>query len=463
MPELQAPPPLPAITPAIGRDLAPPLEPSILPIVIGDSGTQRYGGYFSEEFNNKWRDETRVDTVEEMRRTDSTVEEGLIALKAPILSADWDVICESEDPKDKEITDWSKKVIFNMDRTWKDFLREALTYFDFGFSVFEKCYAVGPDGRIWLTDLAPRIQRSIQRWQLSNRTRGIIQYVRTDEAQTTQVQIPIEKLLVLTNNKEGDDLTGRSVLRPAYRHYFAKDLLYRIANISAERYGVGVPVVTTPEGSGPEDQSKAYEMGRQIRANEQSVIVLPSEKWKISILVPQGGAAGSVNIKEMIDHHDRMILSSMLAAFLNLGSTDAGSFALSKDQHGFLLTHVEDKASYFTEQFNKQVLEPLVKLNFGEREYYPKLNFTNIGDSDLKIMSEWLVNLKNSGMINPDLKLKQWTRINFGLPVFTDDEMAAMEVKEIEEEVSGLETPENEEPVIDPKEKEQEITNTPQE
>lgn len=55
---------------------------------LGDSGTRRFSGFLLEEPNVQWRDEQRINNVEEMRRADGTVKAVLNAMKAPILSVD---------------------------------------------------------------------------------------------------------------------------------------------------------------------------------------------------------------------------------------------------------------------------------------------------------------------------------------------------------------------------------------
>lgn len=428
------------------KDLEPPVPPDILPEVIGDTGTERYGGYFYEEFSSDWRDEKRVINVELMRRTDATVKQLLNAIKAPILAAEWDVVIDSDDPKDQEVLQFVKDNVFNIKRTWKDFLREALTYFDFGFSAFELIWEKRSDGRIWLADLSPRIQHSILRWTIAGGLHGITQLIKTDEKAISMPEIPMNKLLVLTNDKEGDDRTGQSVLRPAWKHWWYKDGLYRIASIQAERYGVGTPVITLPEGNaGAADMAKAKEMGRSMRSNEEGYIILPSEKWKVTIMTPSGGSLAS-DIKSQVEHHDRMILMAGLAGFLNLGSTDTGSFALSSDQRGFFLTFIQDKVSYIAEEYTKQVIHRLVELNYGKLKKMPKLQYTNLGENDLTAMSTWMKTLIDAGLVDAnDIKIKEWTRKNWKLPLITEEEKADMEMAQVDAALGDMQLPPDDE------------------
>lgn len=407
--------------------------------VLGDSGTERYSGFFLEEFNQEWRDDKRVENVEKMRRTDSTVKAVLNAIKAPLLSTKWRI-----DGGDEEIRKYIESSVFGMERTWKEFLREALAYLDFGFYCFEIIYGL-KDGRVTITDLAPRIPHSIQSWQIANKQFGITQYVRTDEIEPEKMfrmlEIPAEKLLILTNDKEGDDVTGQSVLRSAYKPFILKDVLYRIQGIAAERHGVGVPVMYIPDAAGTAEKSKAEEMLENMRSNEKAFAVIPGKKgdWTLEILTPNGNPQGDA-ISKAIEHHDRRILMSVLATFLGLGADSTGSFALSKDQSSFFLKHCEDKAAYLEEQFNKQVIKRMVDVSFGpqSQEKYPYLCHNNLGDIDFKEMSDVLKTLTDSGYITADTKLKKFVRGTFQLPEITDDEAEEMDIKATEEEMNNI-------------------------
>lgn len=412
--------------------------------VLGDSGTQRFSGYFAEEYSQEWLDARRCTNVETMRRSDGTVKQLLLALKTPLLAVTPTVEVDSDDPIDLKARDLCEKSIFGMARTWKEFFREALTSLDFGFSVFELIYVKRDDG-IYLSDLAARIQKSILNWQLDDGRRGIVQLIFTDEVGLKQLkfEIPMNKLLVFTNEKEGDDLTGQSVLRPAWKHFYIKDNLYKISAISCERYGVGVPVITTPESGGGGEKDMAEEIGRNLRANEKSFITLPSPGWKVEILTPSGNPQQG-QIEQLIQHHDRQILAAGLAAFLNLGAGSTGSFALSQDQSSFFLTHIEDKARYYEEQITKQVFERLTQINFGKRDKYPYLKFPKLGDVDLSAYSTTIKTLNDAGLLKTSPKFTQFIHTTFKLPEITDEELEDMEIEEINSKMDALEAEDQE-------------------
>lgn len=399
--------------------------------IYGDSGTERYSGFFYEDPNPQWRDDQRVDIVENMRRTDGTIKAALTVVKTPMLGTAWDVVTDSENPRDIEINEFVKKCVMNMKgRTWKEFLREALTYLDFGFSVFEKVYGF-KDDKLTIIDLQPRIQNSIYRWETLDGYQGVTQWVNTNAVDDKQgfIDIPMNKLVVFTNEKEGDDITGQSILRAAYKHFYAKDNLYRFGLISSERFGTGTLEITLPPDAGEEEKDEAINLGRSFKANEMAYVVKPSPDWDINIITMSGNNQSGI-MEEQIRHHDREILMSVLAAFLDLGSGDSGSYALSQDQSSFFLKNVEDKLEYFSEKFTKEVIHDIVKQAYPE-DYnrlkeegtLPYLTYSPIGDKNLVNVSQYLKTLFDAGMIKPDVKMRKWVHDMFKLPEISEEEL----------------------------------------
>jgi len=401
--------------------------------IFGDSGTQRYGGYFFDEQNADWRDESRIDLVDQMR-TDGVIDGVLRAINAPILATDWYIECE-----DEKIVEFLEDNLFEgMERSWKDFVRESLLFLAYGHYAFEKIFKI-EKGQVMLRDLSPRIPRSIQDWEIDvsgQKQFGIKQWIRTDDPSVskTSAEIPARKLLILTNDKEGDDVTGRSILRAAYKHYYYKNTLYKIQGISAEKNGMGIPTLYLPEGFGTAEKSSAENMLANIRTNEKGFLVFPwkKEDGEFELVTPSGNPQGDA-IDKSVEHHNRQILLSVLAMFLGLGSSEVGSFALSKDQSSFFLKNVEEKIKYLEEQMEKQVINDLVKFNFGDNAPKVRLRHNPLGDIDYKEMSEVLSSLTNSGLVDKDPKIKQWTRNTFDLPELDDEEMVVLE-KEYEED-----------------------------
>lgn len=417
-----------------------PLSKGELQKVYGDPGTESYGGFFQEEPNAQWRDEQRVDNVETMRRTDGTVKGVLNALKAPILSTQWKIESPDDSPKGIEIKTKCEDITFNMQgRTFLDFLREALTFLDFGFSAFELIWGI-KDGKLTIIDVEPRIQHSVFNWEIADRQPGITQLILNDKIVNTTAEIPMEKLLVFTNDKEGDDFTGQSMLRAAWKHFYAKDKLYRIGLIASERHGVGVPMIKLPGNTGEQEQTEAKEILKNYRANEGNYVILPNKDWEMQILSLTGNSQSGI-IEQQIEHHDKMILRTALMGFIGLASGDGGSYSLSEDQSSYALKVVEDKARYLAEQYTRQVLCRFIFMAYPEdyerlkaERLFPYLNFNPLGDVDYQEYANVISTLKNAGLVHVNPEMKQFVHSFFKLPEISENDMEYMREKEEEKE-----------------------------
>jgi len=146
-----------------------------------------------------------------MRKSDGVVKAALLACELPIRAAKWFVQPASDDAKDAEVADFVSENLFGrMTITWDDFLRQALLMLPFGFMVFEKVFGpVDFQGRemVGWRKFAPRLPGSVLKWETESGNDGITQILPSGK----NVSIPIEKLLIFTNQKEGDNWLGMAL------------------------------------------------------------------------------------------------------------------------------------------------------------------------------------------------------------------------------------------------------------
>lgn len=396
----------------------------------GYTGTKEYGGYFFNDQNPIWRDQNRIEIVEEMK-VDPKVNQGLNGVKSPILASKPSIECDVEDELHEKAKQICEESTFDMpERSFKDFLDESLDYFDYGFAAFEKIYARNSEGYIILKDLLPLTQSSIQNWRMEDGNRGIVQYVYGDEAKDQQghkFEIPIKKAVVFTYKKRGTDITGRPLIRSAYAPYWYKHNVNKMIAIALEKNLMGIAVGAVPEGATSEEKEKYEEFLKNYRANEHSFLLKPSPGYEFEIVTPSGNPLGDM-AKEFIKGHNREILSSMLIDFMDLGSDSSGSFALSTNQMDFFFSSVEDQARYYEEQFRRQVYRDLMMLNF-PLEYSqgkistPKLNLSDIQNKNKKEYAEAQKLLADAGMLCKSSRLIQHNHTMMEYPELTQEEM----------------------------------------
>jgi hypothetical protein len=419
----------------------PKLPNKLLTGELGSAGTNNTSGYINEDFNPTFNESSAIDTYDEMRKTDATVAATLKALKLPILAARTSIKpADEEDEKQIEIAEFISMNLFeHMEGGWANFLREALGFKDFGFYYFEKVYEV-KDGKILLKKLAARQPSAHARWSMTTTPgiAGITQQLPTltpeeyrDGTLHMNPEIPRSKLVLFTNNREGENWAGVSSLRSAYIHWFFKNKLYRLDGIKHER-GAGILNIGMPDGSSDADKSAAKELGENFKINESSYIVRPSSEWTVELMT--GGISDqTAGLMASVQHHDREIAKNVLAQFIDLGAGDSGSFALSKDQSGFFLLGLKATANYMSGVINEELIKELVDLNFGKQEAYPKLVFSKIGQIDFKEQAEVLEKLVNIGAVELTPNIRVWTHDTFDYPELTPEEAQEADDHRIEE------------------------------
>lgn len=313
----------------------------------GLPGTPIFHGFLEDfgEYNPQLEGLAAIRTYERMRRSDAQVAATLLACELPIRAARWDVLPGGPSALDREIAQAVKENLFGgleyvspsgvkTSQSWDDVLRNALLMLAFGAAAHEEIYAV--DGaRVRLARLAPRPPVTFYRWitDVDGETLIALNQYGYRNAQFESVEIPVERLTVFTFNKEGANFFGRSMLRPAYMHWYIKHQLYRVDAIAGERNGLGVPTIEQGPNASREDRQAAARWVTQLAAHEKTGLALPAG-WKFSLQGVQGQVRDLFN---SIQHHNIEISRTALAFFMNLGqgARSSGNRALSQDMTDF--------------------------------------------------------------------------------------------------------------------------------
>lgn len=399
-------------------------------VELGATGTVLFAGQLTEvEYNPDLRGEKAIKVYEKMRRSDGQVKAALLACELPLRAARWDIEAASESRRDQQIAQFVRENLFDqMTITWDDFLRHILLMLPFGFSVFEKVWEI-VDGKYRWRKLAPRLPKTIWKWKMDPEggLEEITQATWKDD-QYQFIPIPVEKLLVFTLEREGSNYAGISLLRAAYKHWYYKDVLYRIDGIAAERHGVGIalfklPSTATTEGT-DSDLGKISKIGESLHTHERSYVALP-EGYDFDLK----GVAGQLHdIMRSIEHHDMEIARSILAQFINLGSKEVGSYALSQDQSGFFLMALRAVGKNICDTMSRHAIKQLVDYNW-DVDRYPKLVVSGLEQRDLAAYSKAVTDIVNAGLILPDRAIEAELRTLLRLPPVRKSEAESHQFK----------------------------------
>lgn len=388
---------------------------------LGKSGVIIQNGVISrEEYNKKLEGKRGLETYNEMRSSDGTVRAALMAVMLPILGAPWHVQERSDDPRDMLAQQIVQASLFEQ-ISFDDFARQALTFLPFGFSLFEQVFGVGDvEGRqyVLLNDMGFRKQTSLMRWIMETTNEpGITQTLQGGG----KAEIPDIKLTRFTFEQEGDNYEGRSLLRAAYKHWYMKTEMELIDGMRHEKQGLGILKIRTPNTAKEEDKEVARDIAREQRGNESNYI---EEEEGYSFDFMDMKARTTTDIVPSIQYHNRQILQSVLAQFLDIGSQgSSGSYSASGNQLDLFYKAEEAIAKEFREPINNTVIRNICDLN-GLAGHYPTLEYGRIDSDSVQILSEALNKLYTSGAITPDPDTEQYIREFLHLPPMTDEMIA---------------------------------------
>lgn len=384
---------------------------------MGTSSPSPWTSMHRQEYNPALAGLSGLEKYDTMRRSDGTVRGTLRAIKTPVLGGRWFMQPGSDSDRDKEIAAFIwRNLTEEMSISWTQVLTESLLMMDFGNYMWEKVWdfrIIDGVPRTILTKLAPRHPMDVESW-LTDKNGGPVavrMYCETSARYPDGLcTIPIEKLLSFVFDREAGDMTGISVLRSAYKHWYYKEQLYKIDAIQKERHGIGIPVVKLPLGYKDVDKVAAENLGRNVRTNERAHIVLPPG-WDILMLKLEGTP---MDCLKSVEHHNAAIRENILVNFI-------GDSARNEDLTMFFKA-ARFVADIVSETFSTYLIKEMVDKNFLDVEHYPKLKVRRIGESaDWRTLSFALRNLIGAGVIIPDDVLEANMRAEMDLPIADRD------------------------------------------
>lgn len=381
------------------------------------TGTDIFSGYFFEEYLDEIRGKEWAEVADRMRRSSDQISMLLNLIKTPIINGTWDIDYPEDTPEQQQIKEFLEFAIFqNID--FKQFVEEALTFFEFGHSVFEKVYTPLINHPKFPNTIVPKkfsfiSQKTIEEWHLTSK--GTLKSIRqiVDGDLDVDVKIPSSDLLLFNINREGSNYEGRALLRPIYGNWKRKQSLLKILAIGIERTSLGIPVGITAPSAGSAARNQLQSILDAFTAHERSSVVIPHgtdvKNFAISF--------DAEKVQSAIRAERLGMSQSFLAGFMDLGTnSSSGSFALSNNLMNIFLSSIQLYADKIAYQLNETVIKDLVDFNFGKQKEYPKIKVSNIVDKLGKDFVEILSALTQTGYVSATDTMKEFLRKKFNLP-----------------------------------------------
>lgn len=411
----------------------------------GTTGLQVWAGQVHDEFLRELRGKEGQKRYDEMRRNSPIIGAMLYYHEMAVRKVSWNFVNRADKKADDKRVDFLNYSRENMTQSWNEFVSEALSFMWAGYSLFWVNYKRDDNNSLIWDTFSPRAQNTVQQWLLnypgdkyydSNKRNGeILGFIQSAPPTYASEELRMERLLHFRTRAERNNPEGISLLRNAWvPYYFAKNL-QSIEAIGFERDLNGMPVITmSPNADVNEDNpnsdvSKAKEIVRNLRVDEQAGVTLPAE-WDLKLLSSTG--RGFAAIGSTIQRYESRMLMAMLSQFIMLGQDGVGSLALSKDSTSIAEMIVNATADIIAETFTKQELPRILKLN----GYDPTdicMEHSLAGDTDLAAFADFLQKAGDRITNLPTDEL--WLRQMAGMPEVSEDELkAAQEEQRAEEE-----------------------------
>jgi hypothetical protein len=426
----------------------------------GAVGTANFAGFIRDlgEYNAVLEGRSAFLIYEKMRRSDADVKAALLACKLPIRAADFQIVpgikeCDKGFRFAKDIADEVRENLLSglesptstgswVTQNFETVKENALLCLDFGCAAHEDMWHIDGD-KVRLRKLAPRLPSTFYRYHVDEDGETLLyleQYGYRGN-NFVNVMVPAEKIAYFVNDMEGAYFYGRSVLRAAYQHWYMKSHLYRIDAISVERNGLGVPTIKQGPNVSAEDRKAAESWVKMLAAHESTGLSLPSG-WDFLLTGVTGRLRDSAS---SIQHHSEMIMRSVLANFLSLGTSQTGSRALGASMRDFFYLSLEAVSRKIDETISNTSIRRLVNYNYtpqpGKTLPYPRLvtsNIVVINPLELLEVAKDVAKF-DVDLLQPDDDMENWIRKKCGMPLKSKKPRArwAPVQQRVEEQVQG--------------------------
>lgn len=405
---------------------------------IGLVRLQDWAGTIDREPIARLRGLNGVKAYREMRWNSAAVGGALMAIEMSIRSVSWSVEGDANDPRRQFL----EECMDDMAHSVAAHVIQALSMLTYGWAWFEVVYkqrrgdrkdapSKYTDGKLGWDAFRLRAQDTMHPstpWHFDERGRltGFQQYLNTG-----QPIIPADKSIHYVTRNEDGNPEGKSILRPAYRAWFFLKNLQEIEAIGHERNLVGLPVLKPPEGAdlseGSNDRSAAEKLLRRVRKDEEAGVLVPPG-WDFQL----AGISGAPNVADALGNtivrYENRIALSVLAQFLFLGISGTGSYALGETHSNLFFVALEAWLDMIADTLNQQAVPNLLRYNAMPLEDHPRIAHEPVRSQDPESVANFILNMVNAGVVQPDDDLERWVRAIIDAPDLTELQLKEREM-----------------------------------
>lgn len=354
----------------------------------------------------------------------------------------------------------------DMTHSFDDFLRDALTMNQFGFSIHEKVfryrnYKYGSkydDGLIGIKRLPIRPQESIATFEYDKHGRDLVaikqkqsqrraSVVELIKANNGLAKIKREYFLKFNADNGQDETQSTSPLKDVYEVWRELQRYKDLENIASSKNLNGLPVLWMPAEYMTDDvddeTSLVYRTLRdgisKISIGQQTSLILPSDREDQS---GSGGklfdfslmSASSSNITAItaiIERLENQIYQCLFADVLQMGNERGGNSNLASAKSSMLNMLVENRIKEIFTVINNDLIPDLFRRNGWDITKTPRLRYGTLKEVTMEVFAKAIQQLKATKTIAVTPKNINYIAEQIGLPERVSEDLSKEELSEI--------------------------------
>jgi hypothetical protein len=420
---------------------------------IGYIGSNLFDGVSKDELKSELNFPNSIKTFKQMSYH-GTINAALTLYESLICKADWVVRPpENATDEEKDQTAFIKECMSDMDHTWTEFIKDALSMNIFGFSLHEKVYrkrltsngSKFNDGKIGWKKLPIRTQESIKKFIFSENGNELVAVKQNISAladpygryasRASEVTLPISKVLLFRTGRHRGDPYGKSPLRDAYLAWRYLVALEEIESNGVAKDLVGMPILYIPPQYLSSEATPEQKVIRQyyeramanLQMNQQSAMILPNAfdpetkqpLFKLDLLSVNGTKGFDTTLVK--EYYKNLILTSLFADILVMGQSSTGSFALGQVKNSLTGTAVEALVRTIKDVINRDLVRQTYELNGWNTARACTIDYDNMDSIDAETFSKAIQRIASVGFLTQDLSVVNKIRQIIGVDVLPED------------------------------------------
>jgi hypothetical protein len=394
---------------------------------FGVSGTQNSGDIFLEEEQNELSFlNSRMDVYERMFRSEPIIRTSLNATTDPIVSARYYCQPADDSTESKKYAEFIENILINpnsemsMRDNFSFYLRKIMSYNAFGFACFEVVWKI-VNNYIIPDHFAERLQRTIK-WNIEDDNLISISqnnyWSSNIKRKIQDIPNTTDKLLIFTNDQQGNDYEGRGVLRNQYRAWKMKQRMVNSLMVGYNRYLVGTLSCSVPVEGSQEDVIRVKKVGKNWNSHEKGVVIFPEG---FDFQIHETNMQASIHALNFIKYLDSEMALAAFAQWILLGTNGTGSYALSSDQTDMAIMKLQGIIDYICDKITK-LIKRIIYYNFGNEAV--SLSPTLTGRLVEEDVNQWITKINaciQAGSLPVYKDLQNKIAQSFELPEIPDD------------------------------------------